>query len=408
MAKHFSVLICSIILLSLNFSSCSNNQIAGTGTDTSTKDVYASISGTILDVNHEPAQNCVVYLLPCDYNPVNDKSPDSISIDTTNSNGQYLVSTGNAGNYNVISISDSSRISLRLNLSLQEKKTYKIEPDSLKAGNSLEVSVHEQMRIDSGALYFEGTPFYALISSSQVIFPILPSITTPLYYTSKDTAHNPILVSDSISTVSGKKMELFNALLIMENVTDANNILIIKHVAQIGGIVTTAEVASLSSYNTSLFSVIIICPSVQNSDAELLDSMIQAPVIVCKHQFFGKMGLTGPKSGTDFGSADSQEAIVIVNTTNPVTNGFSGIVNVYTKLKTLNWGISDSATVLAKSNDSLALPVLFCYEKGQLMYSFRAPARRVGFFIESNPSISCLNDNGWLLFEQSILWAIDN
>lgn len=403
MSRLFSVLIQLSIILSV-FLSCSTDRIAGTGTDTSTRDVYASVNGMIVGTDNTPATNCVVYLLPSDFNPVCDSMDSSGSIDTTGSDGQYHLLAPDSGIYNIVFVSQS-KSGIHKNMLIHDKKTYIPDPDTLKNSTTLKVSVHEKMISGSGCLFFRGTPFTARVNGSDVVLENLPAGKLSLYYVESVNSHSASLVRDSVSTDSINNINMFNALLVTDNTPDKYSSLIMQQVSSIGGVVETSDAAIFNS-SAANFSVVIICPSVPNNMIELLDSTIQSPVIVCKHQFFGKMGLCGPQSGRDFGSVDSAGSIIITDSLHPLTKGFYGIVNVYKNPKTLNWAIPENATILARTADSLSLPVLFCYDKKQPMYASDAPARRVGFFIESNPSVESLTNDGWQLFKNAIIWAI--
>lgn len=74
------------VLMLIILGGCSNgNDVAGTGSSTGN----AKIAGVILSEDGTPASNSVVYLIPDDYNPIENRSVVEIRVDTADSEGFY-------------------------------------------------------------------------------------------------------------------------------------------------------------------------------------------------------------------------------------------------------------------------------------------------------------------------------
>jgi len=102
-------------------------------------------------------------------------------------------------------------------------------------------------------------------------------------------------------------------------------------------------------------------------------------------------------------------AIEIVDPNHPITQGFSGQVEVLSQAGTLTGAteLQGDAQILATLTDGSGWPRLFVYDEGAQMIDMVAPARRVFVFNhqEVNP---LLNEDGWTLIERSVNWALGN
>ena len=108
---------------------------------------------------------------------------------------------------------------------------------------------------------------------------------------------------------------------------------------------------------------------------------------------------------TDGGEFSTSE-IDIVGEGHPLAAGLSGIVTITEFDKAVSYGtpVGDVITI-ATSIDSVNQVVLFGYESGAEMAIGTAPARRVGTFL-LNDVADALTEDGWALFDASIMWAM--
>lgn len=386
--------------------SCTTN-ITGTGTDTSTRDVYATVNGTIIDANNRPVSRTIVSLVPSEYNPVTDSALPPLAFDTTDTNGFYSVSNKSAGKYNIIAVSEnSSRIAFRKHLNLIEKKHYSIGVEPLRTGHRVAVYPNKRIIDDSSTLFFKGTLIKAT-AQDTVSFLNLPDTTTSLCYTNRKIGYSVIQVKDTIYPENTPSINLFTVLLILKNPSDTGNRLLYRHFDQLGFDTITSDGMNLNNIKFSTVDLIFIAPSADSKSIDTTLRTIPVPLINCKHVFFNSLGFTGNEGETDYGDISFKSSLYIYNSQHPITTGFTAFVPVFTTDKTLNFGNVKSTSVLATSGLVTPFqPVFFCFEKNELMYSFTAPARRVGFFVDTNGSIQFLNENGWNLFDRSVLWAV--
>ena len=130
------------------------------------------------------------------------------------------------------------------------------------------------------------------------------------------------------------------------------------------------------------------------------------PVIVMKSGVMASMSMTTAASpGMDTETDPDQTDIAIVDAASPLAAGFpAGNVKVYTAMSRIVAGAPAAAakkvaTVVAMP----ALVAIFSYEANDTMTGgFKAPARRVGFFIHQTATLSA---DGLKLFEAAVNWA---
>ncbi len=406
MYKHIFSLPSIILILISICVSCTTN-VTGTGTDTSTRDVYATVNGTIVDENNKPAVRTIVSLVPSEYNPVTDSALPSNAFDTTDINGNYSVANTVAGKYNIIAVSEnSSKVAFRKHVSLTEKKKYTVGAEQLKDGHRVAIYPNKRIINDSSKFFFKGTLIQA-DARDTMTFINLPDTTTSLCYTNKKIGYSVIQVKDSINTDSMPVINLFTVLLILKNPNDSGNRLLYRHFENLGFDTITSDGLNLSSITLSAVDLIFIAPSADSKNFDTLLRSLPVPIINCKHVLFNSLGFTDNDGNSDYGDISFKSSLYIYNTQHPITTGFDGFITVFTIDKTLNFGNVKPSSVLATSGLVTPFqPVFFCFEKDEMMHSLTAPARRVGFFVDTNGSLQFLNEDGWTLFDRSVLWAV--
>ena len=152
--------------------------------------------------------------------------------------------------------------------------------------------------------------------------------------------------------------------------------------------------------------LVIISASVQTSKVNTKFRDVAVPVINNKPFLMDDMNMTGPASNIDYGNYSSQTQITIQNPSHPLAAGFTGNVTVGSG-GTFAWGVGGSSSVNVGSAQAItSRSHIFAYDAGSAMFGMNAPARRVGFFLQSNTP-QTLNSNGWALFDAAICWAMN-
>ncbi len=133
--------------------------------------------GIAFSTDNQP-HKAIVSLVPETFNPVTDILADSL-IDTTGSDGAYLIKAP-VGKYNLIArTDDSSEIALIQNCIVQEQAEVNFDI-TLRESSPCTLSLSE-LSLSDGDFYFEGTPFRAhyTLKDTIVIFIAVP-VETPM------------------------------------------------------------------------------------------------------------------------------------------------------------------------------------------------------------------------------------
>jgi hypothetical protein len=131
---------------------------------------------------------------------------------------------------------------------------------------------------------------------------------------------------------------------------------------------------------------------------------VAVPVIVWEAWLMDDMKMTGSWSNS-YGATDYVSKIRIQDSDHPIAQGATGEFTVFSKSKTVTWGLPGSgASRIGYIPGNPNCVMLYAYDAGASMVGMTAPARRVGFFLH-NSSAEKLTNTGWQLFERTVQWA---
>ena len=196
------------------------------------------------------------------------------------------------------------------------------------------------------------------------------------------------------------------ALLVCQSTPDAADNAV-KQALELRGFDVETNDGSETSYPATIddYSLVIIAGSTDVAGLFKKYHDVNVPVIVSKAGAFPKMGLTGSEQGTDWGT-DASTAIDVASIDNHLlTAERAGQTSLpVTTTGSVAWGVpNSSAQIIALSSDN-DKPVLFAYERNALMSDGSlAPARRVGFFLESGGEMMISDAQD--LLDAAIQWA---
>ena len=129
------------------------------------------------------------------------------------------------------------------------------------------------------------------------------------------------------------------------------------------------------------------------------------PVISWETGLYDELGFSTEEG---IGIDEPEGKIEIVNSDHSLAAGMSGAVNITTGPTRIGGGKpGGDVSIVATSSSDPSFAALFGYEKGAAMASGNAPARRVGTFLFYDV-INAMTDEGWMLFDASVLWAMDD
>jgi hypothetical protein len=131
---------------------------------------------------------------------------------------------------------------------------------------------------------------------------------------------------------------------------------------------------------------------------------VPVPIIVMEHGLLGTLGMANMHKW-----AEPAQAITISAADSPLAAGFpAGDVTVYGKSGEMFWGVpSADAIKVAIAKGKPGWWVIFAYDKGKMMISKPAPAKRLQFFMGAHlvPDMF-MNANGLKLLDAAIDWCV--
>lgn len=134
---------------------------------------------------------------------------------------------------------------------------------------------------------------------------------------------------------------------------------------------------------------------------------LAAPLLTWENDLLDDLAMTGKRSGADYGEAEKERYLWLVNAPHPLSAGLpAGAANVYVKQAPMSWGKPGlGAATIATLYGQPEKAAIFGYEKDATMdYETLAPARRVMFFLD-NASFTNLSESGLRLFDAAVDWA---
>jgi hypothetical protein len=135
---------------------------------------------------------------------------------------------------------------------------------------------------------------------------------------------------------------------------------------------------------------------------------VTVPVITMNRLLYDDMMLTGPTSGTDYGSNSEQQYTDMSDTAHPIASGLTGDdVRINTIGVSVSWAIPGSGSrIVSKLRNSSTKALIFTYDSGSSMVGMNAPARRAGFYwIPHDTELVSNTSAGWALFDATVDWA---
>ncbi|QJU60583.1 hypothetical protein HL653_10320 [Sphingomonas sp. AP4-R1] len=154
--------------------------------------------------------------------------------------------------------------------------------------------------------------------------------------------------------------------------------------------------------------LVIISSTISSKDVKPGWRTLPVPLLTWENDILDDLAMTGKRHDADFGEAEKERYLWIVNAPQPMAAGLpAGVVNVYGKQAAMSWGRPGlGATTIATIYGQPEKAAIFGYEKGATMdYEAIAPARRVMMFL-NNDSFANLSPAGLKLFDAAIDWTV--
>lgn len=154
---------------------------------------------------------------------------------------------------------------------------------------------------------------------------------------------------------------------------------------------------------------VVIASSVTSKNVGNLLLSKAVPVLVASPVLFPLLKMTGSIDGTDYGKINDQQTVLVnEGTAHPVSEGFSGELNIYRQAAAIAYGVpGDNAQIVLQTMDASGKAALFTYKSGSQMIGETAPSSRVGWFGLSGNDVN-YTDEALIMFDRALTWMIEN
>ncbi len=154
--------------------------------------------------------------------------------------------------------------------------------------------------------------------------------------------------------------------------------------------------------------LVVVAESSDALDIATKYRTLAVPLLTFENDLLPDLGMTGQKSGRDYGTDEEQRFVCIINAPHPLAAGLAAgnqnvLVDHHFKM---NWGRPVAgAIVIGTLRGEPDKAAIFAYEKGATMDAgFLAPARRVSFFLWAD-TFEQIRPEGLALFKAALQWA---
>ena len=152
----------------------------------------------------------------------------------------------------------------------------------------------------------------------------------------------------------------------------------------------------------------VIASTVSSKDVKPGWRQLPVPLLTWENDILDDLAMTGKRHDADFGEAEKERYLWIVNAPQPMAGGLpAGVANVYVKQAPMSWGKPGlGATIIATLYGQPDKVAIFGYAEGApMVYEALAPARRVMLFL-NNDSFANLSASGLKLFDAASDWTV--
>ena len=154
-------------------------------------------------------------------------------------------------------------------------------------------------------------------------------------------------------------------------------------------------------------SLILISSSVLSANVGSKFRLSEVPVLCYESHLFDDLGLTGPVSGTDYGTRTGQtQLLLFADPEDPLVRDLPvGLQNTTTTPMIYTWGRPIEGAKISALLAGTAEAGIFRFETGSALDGgLIAPARRLGLMLE-DLTAEALTATGWALVERAVDWT---
>lgn len=216
-----------------------------------------------------------------------------------------------------------------------------------------------------------------------------------------------VLLLAAIMAIAAPAQAREAVLVVQQAVTSTSDVKVRDHLAAQGYTVRLLDQGA-DPKEAAHTDLVVISSSVSAKDVHPGWRSLAVPIVTWENDLLDDLAMTGKRHDVDFGEAEKERYLWIVNAPQPMAAGLpAGVANVYARQAGMSWGKPGlGATTIATIYGQPEKAAVFGYEAGATMdYETLAPARRVMFFM-GNDGFDNLSPAGMRLFDAAIGWAV--
>ncbi len=213
-------------------------------------------------------------------------------------------------------------------------------------------------------------------------------------------------VNRVVDAVAGRKPVVPALFVADSTVLNAADGLIVARLSSLGFAVVVREASMVQAADANGKALVVISESTASSNIGNRLSDVAVPMLVMEPALFDDLGMTGLTWQTDFGDAENQTSLNILDRMHFLAAGLEGsAVPVTLTGQKFVWGNPGPAAARVASLTGVSSRVaIFAYDKGQQMLGRQAPDKRIGWFLGRDTAVA-LTPAGWPLFDAAVRWA---
>jgi|GEM_PF-3222452 len=178
-----------------------------------------------------------------------------------------------------------------------------------------------------------------------------------------------------------------------------------RRLEDLGYTVTLKDDGACNTNDGNDKGLIVISSTCNSSNVGYKYRDINVPVITWESYIFDDMKMTGNSVNSHYGTCNNVSKLRVTDSSHPICAGATGDFTIFNCGKTINWGNPGTgAKKVACVPGFNNWAMIFTYDAGHAMVGMNAPARRCGFYFDTDNADNC-NNTGWLIFDRTVQWA---
>jgi hypothetical protein len=198
------------VVMTAGMFGCSSTNLAGTGTETSTK---GTVAGIIVDQDGIAAPRTLIALVPVAYDPAANGPSPAMLTDTSSSDGSYSFTRVDSGDYNIQAVHLDTRARALVRGISVERDSITAPVDTLRKPGTIKIVLPDSINATNGYVFVPGTTVYSLLrgTNGSVTLDSVPAGSgLSVCYAVNGSPAKPLIFRDSVFVAPGSVTTVTN------------------------------------------------------------------------------------------------------------------------------------------------------------------------------------------------------